>query len=253
MPSNSFDDFCGQVCSVIRWEPARQAARRELLAHLEDHAAALEAKGVPPEEAAERAVEAMGDPYELGHQLDRCHSPLVPRLSRILAVFACVFFLFGFCIGVTRMTGLFRYEDFVLPAASLPLWPQETLLAGGSAQGQGKVGGYTIRANQAALIRTSGTASIPAHPEVQVSVTVSHWQPWLDNLYPYYIPAVWHDLTGGSGAVEIVTTSSTLLSSRWCLYLEEATPGRRRFSITLGKPGDQCILNVFLEEEVPSS
>ena len=53
--------------------------------------------------------------------------------------------------------------------------------------------------------------------------------------------------------VEIDETSSTLLASRWCLHLEDATPGSRRFSITLGRPGDQCILNVFLDEEVPSS
>ena len=253
MPADGFETFCQQVCSVIRWPPAQRLARAELIAHLEDHAAALEERGISPEEAAAQAVAAMGDPYQVGHDLDRCHSPLVPRLSQVLAVLACVLFLLGFSLGVTRMTGLFRYEDFVLPAASLPLWPQETLLADGSAQGQGKVGGYAIRAQDAALVQTYATLSAPAHPEVQVFVTVSHWQPWLDNLSPAYIPAVWTDATGVSGTVHLGETDATVFSSRWHLHLEDVPPGSRWFSVTLGAPGDQCTLEITLDEEVPPS
>lgn len=250
---DGFHSYCDKVCSLIRRPSAREAARKELLAHLEDHAAVLEERGIPADLAARQAVESMGDPYELGRQLDRCHDPLLPWLSRLLAISACVLFFFGFMIGLIHTTGCFRHENFLLPASSLPCWPMETVLAGGSVNGAGKVGGYTIRAHEAALVQTDDTPSTPAHPEVQVSVTISHWQPWLDNLYHAYVPAVWHDLTGGSGTVEIDETSSTLLASRWCLHLEDATPGSRRFSITLGRPGDQCILNVFLDEEVPSS
>lgn len=250
---DGFHSYCDKVCSLIRRPSAREAARKELLAHLEDHAAVLEERGIPADLAARQAVESMGDPYALGRQLDRCHDSLLPRLSRLQAISACVLFLFGFCIGVARMTGFFRSENVSLPGSSLPCWPMETVLAGGSVNGAGKVGGYTIRAHEAALVQTDDTPSAPAHPEVQVSVTVSHWQPWLDNLHYANVPAVWHDLAGGSGTVEIDGTSSTLLASRWCLHLEDATPGSRRFSITLGRPGDQCILNVFLDEEVPSS
>ena len=35
MSSKSSYTFCTQVCSVIRWKPAREAAWKELLAHLE--------------------------------------------------------------------------------------------------------------------------------------------------------------------------------------------------------------------------
>lgn len=250
---DGFHSYCDKVCSLIRRPSAREAARKELLAHLEDHAAVLEERGIPADQARQQAVESMGDPYELGRQLDRCHDPLLPWLSRLLAVSACVLFFFGFMIGLIHTTGCFRHENFLLPASSLPCWPMETVLAGGSVNGAGKVGGYTIRAHEAALVQTGDTPSTPAHPEVQISVTISHWQPWLDNLYYAYVPAVWHDLAGGSGTVEIDGTNSTLLASRWCLHLEDATPGSRRFSITLGRPGDQCILNVFLDEEVPSS
>lgn len=250
---DGFHSYCDKVCSLIRRPSAREAARKELLAHLEDHAAVLEERGIPADLAARQAVESMGDPYALGRQLDRCHDSLLPRLSRLQAIAACVLFFFGFMIGLIQTTGCFRHENFLLPASSLPCWPMETVLAGGSVNGAGKVGGYTIRTHEAALVQTDDTPSAPAHPEVQVSVTVSHWQPWLDNLHYANVPAVWHDLAGGSGTVEIDGTSSTLLASRWCLHLEDATPGSRRFSITLGRPGDQCILNVFLDEEVPSS
>ena len=81
-----FEQFCNQVCSVIRQPLAKRLAREELTAHLEDHAAALEEQGIPPEEAAIRAVEAMGDPYQIGHQLDRCHSSLFPGLTTFLAL-----------------------------------------------------------------------------------------------------------------------------------------------------------------------
>lgn len=112
MASKPFDTFCGQVCSVIRWKPARLAAWAELEAHLEDHAAALEEQGVPADLAAQRAVEAMGDPYELGHQLDRCHSPLVPKLSRIFVLLALAVLLLSLIIGYRNDTGASGYAHF---------------------------------------------------------------------------------------------------------------------------------------------
>ena len=53
-----FAQFCEQVCLMIRWRAARGPVSDELAAHLEDHAAALEARGLDPETAARRAVEA---------------------------------------------------------------------------------------------------------------------------------------------------------------------------------------------------
>ena len=117
---DGFHSYCDKVCSLIRRSSAREAARKELLAHLEDHAAVLEARGIPADLAARQAVESMGDPYELGRQLDRCHDSLLPWLSRLLAISACVLFFFGFMIGLIQTTGCFRHESFLLPASSLP-------------------------------------------------------------------------------------------------------------------------------------
>ena len=72
-----FERFCNQVCSVIRQPLAKRLAREELTAHLEDHRdALLELRpGLTPEEAEEAAVQAMGDPGELGRALNESHSP----------------------------------------------------------------------------------------------------------------------------------------------------------------------------------
>ena len=48
---NPFTDYCDAVCARVRWPFARWGITRELTAHLEDHAAVLEACGASPEEA----------------------------------------------------------------------------------------------------------------------------------------------------------------------------------------------------------
>ena len=51
----------------------RYALRDELEAHIEDHALELEDAGCCPEEAEARAVEAMGEPEEIGKALNTIH------------------------------------------------------------------------------------------------------------------------------------------------------------------------------------
>lgn len=74
--SDPFETFCTAVCAKVRWPFARWNITQELTDHLRDHAAALEEKGLSPEEAQSQAVAAMGDPAELGRALNRVHSPL---------------------------------------------------------------------------------------------------------------------------------------------------------------------------------
>ena len=245
-----FIRYCDAVCLHIRSRTGRADAYRELRDHLEDHSAALAARGVPDREAQVQAVEAMGDPQEIGRQLDRCHSPLLPRLSKIFALCACALFLIGFCASVLHQTGFFRYETVLLPAPTLPGWDDGDLLCEGEARGSGHVGGYTIQAKDAALVYRPSTKFRPSMLEIQAAVTVSHWQPWLDHLTPS-IPAVWTDSDGASGTVSCCPMASTLLAQSWYLVLEDPTPGCSWFSVTLGRPGDQCTLEITLDEEVP--
>ena len=60
MNRDHVDRFCSRVCAHVRFSPDHAAITAELTAHLEDHAAALEARGLSPEEAAAQAVTAMG-------------------------------------------------------------------------------------------------------------------------------------------------------------------------------------------------
>ena len=72
-----FARFTDQVCGQILFRPAHRRVRAELTAHLEDRAQALTEQGVPPEEAEERAVAAMGDPKAIGRALHRQHWPIL--------------------------------------------------------------------------------------------------------------------------------------------------------------------------------
>ena len=94
----------------IRFRPDRAAVRRELEAHLEDKQADLQRifPDLSLEEAERRAVESMGDAWEVRKQLAKIHKPWLGylwRLSQVLAVLACLW-LVSF--------GLFRGEDAYL-------------------------------------------------------------------------------------------------------------------------------------------
>ncbi len=77
-PRSSIGEFCKAVCSFVRFWPDHDAITAELTAHMEDHRDALLERNpaLSPEEAEERAVDAMGDPEALGRELDKSHSPL---------------------------------------------------------------------------------------------------------------------------------------------------------------------------------
>lgn len=70
-----FDRYGQAVCQYIRHATGRekQAIQAELSAHMEDHAQALADAGYPKTYARQLAVEAMGDPEEIGRELDRAY------------------------------------------------------------------------------------------------------------------------------------------------------------------------------------
>ena len=85
---DKFQEFCENVCANTprATEPERRAITGELTAHMEDHFDAMVARGVPNEEAMERAVAEMGDPREIGQGLNAALSPFWLWVSRIAAV-----------------------------------------------------------------------------------------------------------------------------------------------------------------------
>lgn len=69
------EEWVEEVCSRIRWKPARRQVREELEAHIEDQEEAFLAEGMEKQEAEKRAVETMGDARTVGEKLDRIHRP----------------------------------------------------------------------------------------------------------------------------------------------------------------------------------
>ena len=111
--STPFSQFCDQVVRRVRWFPARGAIAAELRAHLEDHAAALMERGTPEEEAAQRALEAMGDPEELGRQLNRAHPPLLcfsVLVTNIILTLLFIAFSFALISQVWNAVTYYRHD-----------------------------------------------------------------------------------------------------------------------------------------------
>lgn len=80
-----FQDYGKAVCQHLRHATGREkkSVQAELAAHLEDHAQALREAGYGEEQARQAALEAMGNPAEVGKALDREFPPMWYVLSQV--------------------------------------------------------------------------------------------------------------------------------------------------------------------------
>lgn len=69
------EEFIRNITEQIRCVRAREAVAKELSDHILDQAAAYEKDGEDHEAAVAQAVRGMGDPVEIGVELDRIHRP----------------------------------------------------------------------------------------------------------------------------------------------------------------------------------
>lgn len=72
-----WDEFISRVVRQVRFTPDRRGIKRELEAHLEDAAAQRMAGGADARQAAAEAVAGMGDPEEIGRELNRAHNQFI--------------------------------------------------------------------------------------------------------------------------------------------------------------------------------
>lgn len=94
MGSNAYLDAVeAELGRLTRRE--RENVRRELAAHLEDHAETLRAIGCTEDEADERATDAMGDPAETGRAIAKLYRPFWLWAERVAAAFAAVLVLWA--------------------------------------------------------------------------------------------------------------------------------------------------------------
>ena len=250
-----FAQFCEQVCLMIRWKAARGPVADELAAHLEDHAAALEARGLDPETAARRAVEAMGNPYALGAELDAAHPPTLPRLSRVLLVLGLLILLAGFGLGANQQTGLFAMAGVFPQAPELPCDEEDTVVLEGTASGGGVLGGYTLAPSGRAglvYVRWEYEGDVEEQYQLQAPLTATASRPWLPVPAVYAPDAVYTDDAGGSSSCSLWAGKSYLLGASGMLLIAEPTPGATEFSITVSAAtGEAIFFTVTLPEEVP--
>lgn len=251
MASPQFNEFCAQVCLMIRWKAAREPVADELTAHLEDHAAALEARGLDPETAARRAVEAMGDPYALGAELDAAHPPTLPRLSRVLLALGLLILLAALVLGFRQHTGLPALSGITPRGPGLPEYPTvETVLREGAASGGGILGDYTFTPSRQAGLAQAWLGEY----EIQLPLTAVSSRPWLPSPHFTALAASYTDNAGGSGSCSLWAGKSYLLGASGMLLIAEPTPGATEFSITLSAPtGESIFFTVTLNQEVPPS
>lgn len=103
--------YLDTVQEQIRWRRARPVVVRELEQHLTDQRDAFRAEGHDPEAAERLAVEEMGDPVEVGTELDRVHRPK-PQWQLLAATLALA--LLG---GLLRMwftfSGMEYYDGYI--------------------------------------------------------------------------------------------------------------------------------------------
>ena len=173
-----FIRYCDAVCLHIRSRTGRADAYRELRDHLEDHSAALAARGVPDREARVQAVEAMGDPHAVGRELDRLYPYCPPALAPVLLALSLLLLL-GSVWMLWGEAGLQPRLRFQTGAAE---YVQEgTLLRSGSASGGGRLGVYTLRAQGSAALYQETGSDGTAILRLQIPITIAHPQLWLDH------------------------------------------------------------------------
>lgn len=72
------EEYLNRLVSQIRYKKAHDPIRKEIEAHIEDQAEAYEMDGMAYEDALEEAVAEMGDPIQVGGELDHIHRPVTP-------------------------------------------------------------------------------------------------------------------------------------------------------------------------------
>ena len=67
-------NFLDKVCGEIKYRPVRKGICEELKSHIQEIEEEYTNKGIPENEAEEKAVLQMGAPEEIGKKLNKIHT-----------------------------------------------------------------------------------------------------------------------------------------------------------------------------------
>lgn len=83
-------EYMERLTGQIRSKKARPFVEQEIRDHIDDQASAYEAQGMEREQAVREAVRQMGDPVEVGIEMDRIHRPKTEWRLIVLVLFLSV-------------------------------------------------------------------------------------------------------------------------------------------------------------------
>lgn len=89
------EEYLKELTKQLHYAPVRKVVSQEYIDHIEDETEYQISKGMDPDEAESYAVEQMGDPVEVGKQLDEIHRPKnirIPLSGIIFIVAVCAVF-----------------------------------------------------------------------------------------------------------------------------------------------------------------
>lgn len=111
----NINNWVDRAVKYVPLRREREAVREELLDHYCDQLEALEAQGYDQEEAEAKALDALGDPDEIGRLLRRVHRPWLTILIRLCWV----------CLAVLILLSLIEWEALRSGAEDLFSGPEE--------------------------------------------------------------------------------------------------------------------------------
>lgn len=94
MSSPKFEEFLSKVTSKVKYKEAHNKIKRELTHHLQELSQSYKKRGFSEEDAEEKAVQEMGNPFTIGEKLNPLHKPKVDWILLVLfIIFAGISFL----------------------------------------------------------------------------------------------------------------------------------------------------------------
>ena len=96
-------NFLDKVCGEIKYRPVRKGICEELKSHIQEIEEEYTNKGIPENEAEEKAVLQMGAPEEIGRKLNKIHKP---KLDWKLLLLMVILMGFGVFVAILKQQNM---------------------------------------------------------------------------------------------------------------------------------------------------
>lgn len=161
--------------SEIKYVPDRKAVEKELSDHIEDKTEALIAAGIPKTIAGKRAIEAMGDPVEIGKALNKAHSPFLGRLYSITKFLAVVLVVITLISAAANRSDLSYHFPLIIKSNMFTMYRfEQEYCYDVSVPEEFKVGAFTVEPTGAQVYDTGDGYMLSVDLKVRCSLMSGH-------------------------------------------------------------------------------